>query len=262
MMKFLPGIRRLAALFCLAIVFPANSLSATVPVPKGMTFKGNNILALLDSFVGIPYRNDGGINEQGEYTLFADESRKFSSPGLNCSGFVLGAGRFIVNDNISLTNAKKDRFNDSGVGSSLGEDWDFGWDLVLNMSEGRNARLLLQDGGTANPLEYTGSNVPMIDLHAKHEWDRLMQRIHPGNLYLVDFSKPVTITGYSLLHYHVALLYAENEHIWMYQTTNQNGKVYRRDMADKQERFAFLKAFANTGKARKKVAVVEIPIQR
>lgn len=254
--------RRLCLVW-LFFLFCGVAQGASSPVPAGMVMKQGEALLptdVLDPFLGIPYRNDGAINEKGEYTLFADESRRFTTPGLNCSGFVLGAGRFLLQDNIALAAAKKDRFGDSRPGASLGEDWDFGWDLLLNLADGRNARLLLPEGGTADPFQYNGLDVPSFDLHGRGVWNGLLSRLKSGNLYLLSYSRPSSLPGYTLQHYHVGLMVHAGQHLWMYQTTSQSKKVYRRDMYNQQEKAAFLKAFANTGKARKKVAVVEIPL--
>lgn len=247
----------------------ATCFAASLPTPQGMSASvqkqgsAKNIHALieqLNAFLEIPYRIDGAINEQGEYTLFADESQRFATSGLNCSGFVLGVSRFLLQDNIAIEKAKKDRLGDSGPGAELGEDWDFGWDIIQNIAEGRSPQLLLPKGGTADPFQYNGLNVPSFDLHGKGVWDDVLSRIQPGMLYLLSYSKPSTLPGYKVLHYHVGIMIREDDHIWMYQTTTQSKKSYRRDMNNPKEKLDFLQAFANRGNIKKRISIIEVPL--
>lgn len=88
---------------------------------------------LLAPLLNIPYRADGAVTQAGVYTTFADPHKRFTSPGLNCSGFVLAAARLLFRSSLSVEAAGFDRWNDSGPDSPLGHDWDYGWDLLCNL---------------------------------------------------------------------------------------------------------------------------------
>jgi hypothetical protein len=236
-----------------------------VPVP-GKLFSAGVSLAdgpdkVLEAFLDLPYREDGAINEQGEYTLFADQSRRFSSPGLNCSGLVLEVARFLLGRNISLDEAMRDRLGDSGPGAPGGEDWDFGRELILNISEGFHRRFLLPDGLVANPAETTGLAPKGYEIRLDATWKELPARLRPGRLYLISFNVEGRRKGYGLQHYHVGCLHiASTGEAWLYQTTGGSGGVNRRDMKNEQGRASFRKAFADRGDARRRILVLEVDL--
>jgi hypothetical protein len=101
---------------------------------------------IADTHLGIPYRDDGVLNNEGQFTTFNRPDRIYPSPGMNCSGLVLSVSRFLLNKNFSLTAVTRDRQNNSGPGSPLGKDWDFGLDLILNLTEGIPRRVVMPDG--------------------------------------------------------------------------------------------------------------------
>ena len=210
--------------------------------------------------MGLPYRDDGTVDENGRYSLFATPEKTFPSPGLNCSGFVVSASRFMLRRNITTAQAVRDRLGDSGPDSPKGQDWDFGWDLILNASEGSTRTLLLPGGATADPASRSGT-FRGYDLHDPATWKELRARMKPGKLYLVSFSKETTRKGYTLMHYHVGfILPTERGELWLYQTTPEFGKVNRRDLGTQEGLASFLRSFANTGKVRKMIAVLEVAL--
>ncbi len=235
-----------------------------IPAPKGYESRISQSDAdtshLLQGFLGLPYREDGALDELGQFVLFQVPTTPLSTPGLNCSGFVLEASRFLLNTNIPIATAMADRKNDSGPGSPLGQDWDFGWDLIANIADKRSATLLLPDGKTAAPAALSGS-VRGFDVHAPATWKELPTRLRSGYLYLVSFSKPSTLPGYTLQHYHVGLIWVSPaKELWYYHTTGQAKGVTRRDLATPEGRSSFQQAFANKGNARKFMAIIEIPL--
>ena len=244
------------------LVLPGHG-SVILPVPEGIpalrTAKG--VDAVIAALLNVPYRDDGTIDEKGRFTLFADQEKIFSSPGLNCSGLVLEVSRFIFRRNVTVPEAVRDRLGDSGPGAALGEDWDFGWDLVLNLSEGLARSMLLPGGASVDPGTLDGLAAQGFDLHAESTWEELSGRIQPDCLYLVSFNTESHRKGYKRQHYHVALLHlAADGSLRITQATSQSRKVYQRNLSTKDGLALFLHSFANTGSIRKKIAVVEVRI--
>lgn len=214
--------------------------------------------AALSPLQGLPYRVDGAVNDQGKYALFREPEKRLPSPGLNCSGFVLEASRLLLHADIPLMGAVRDRLGDSGRNAPLGQDWDFGWDLVLNISEGHPRSLLLPGGESADPAGLSGE-IRGFDPHNPATWKELSARLRPGYLYLFSFNKPSARKGYTRQHYHVGLALVSAEgRIWYYHTTPTAGKVIRRDLATDRGRASFLRSFAGTAGKRKMVAIVEV----
>lgn len=184
--------------------------------------------AILDAFVGIPYRSDGAVDTAGRFVLFADPAVQFQTPGLNCSGFVVAALRLLLREPLGLEQAKHDRLGDSHRGAPLGEDWDFGWDLVLNLAQGRNPTLLLPQG--ALPLDaatlhgHDGRSLRGFDLSEPGSWLAALAHASPGTVVLASMSKPWDKQGYSLLHHHVGLLLPlANGELWFYHALGKAG---------------------------------------
>ena len=258
------AVAALLALLPLLVVVPGHG-AELLPVPEGIpalrTARGMDavIAALLD----VPYRDDGAIDEKGRFTLFANQEKFFASPGLNCSGFVLEASRFLFRRNVTLAEAVHKRFGDSGSsagpGAALGEDWDFGWNLVLNISEGLSRAMLLPGGESVDPATLDGLAAQGFDLHAASTWEELPGRIRPDCLYLVSFNRESRRKNYKLQHYHVALLHrAADGSLRITQATSQRRRVYQRNLSAKDGLAHFLQSFANFGNIRKKIAVVEV----
>lgn len=253
-------------LLALLLATPGTIHAADIPLPEPLRSahaRSQQPEALLQSFLGIPYRDDGAVGDDGLYTLFANPKARFNTPGLNCSGFVLEASRLLLRENISVAKATRDRLNDSGPQSPLGQDWDFGWDLIMNIAEGRSPRMLLPGGKSMDPAKdaISGKTPRGFDLHAPETWQELPGRIRPGYMYLVSFSKDSSRKPYTLLHYHVGVLFrAPSGTLWLYHATGQKGSVNRRDIGSAEGRAAFLKSYANSGKAQKMIVVLEVPL--
>lgn len=243
----------------------AAAAENAVPVPSGLPLPGDwrtlRPEAIPEAFLNMPYRVDGAMDETGGYTLFADRSKRFSTPGLNCSGLVLGASRFMLGRNITLDEAVRDRNNDSGPGARDGEDWDFGWDLILNISEGFPRRFLLPGGAVADPAGTTGFTYRGYDFHDGKTWRELSSRFLPGRLYLLSLNVEGHVKGYGLQHYHVGLVHvADSGEAWFYQTTGKGAQVNRRDLKSAQGQASFNRSFANNGKTRKMLLVLEVDL--
>ena len=215
--------------------------------------------------LGIPYRDDGVQDLQGNYTLFARPEARFASSGLNCSGFVLAAARILLDSRLSPAEAGRDRLGDSGEDAVRGKDWDFGWDVILNISEGHPRRMLLPRDGTGaetmDPAESTGAGPLGYPLTAPETWAELQDRVLPGHLYLLSFNKPAIQKPYDLLHYHVGiLLRGSSGELLLCQTTSQSGVSSCRNMADPGVARTFRKHFADRRGLPKRMVVLEAPL--
>ena len=252
----------LLTLFCFVIPVSAQDKSATLPLPSKLkpALNAKTPEGVLSSFFGIAFRVDGTIDEYGNYTLFSKPDNIFKEPGLNCSGFMLSASRLLFSKNIPLTVAARDRLGDSGANATMGRDWDFGWDVILNVTEGLERTLLLPGGIMADPAGGSGLAPLGFDLHSPETWRELPGRIRPNHLYFVSFNRPTKQRGYSLLHYHVGILLRTSEKDWyIYHSIKKSG-VVRENLGNELIRARFLKNNVNAGNARKHMFIVEVPL--
>ncbi len=244
--------------------FAARTTGVAVPVPGGLAFaisENSPPEKIPAAFLGIPYRFDGAVDEFGRYSTFADPALVYPTPGLNCSGLVLAASRFLLKKNITLAQAKRDRLGDSGPGSPHGEDWDFGWDLILNISEGFSRSLLLPGGKSQDPATATGFAPRGYDIQQPSTWRELPARLQPGYIYLVSLNVEGRRKGYGLQHYHVGLIHVDSAgKAWFYQTTGKGAVANRRDLKSPEGQESFKKAFANSGDKRKMMLVLAVAL--
>ena len=244
--------------------FAARTAGSAIPVPGGLAAaisENSPPETILTAFLGIPYRFDGAVDEFGRYSTFADPALVYPTPGLNCSGLVLAASRFLLKKNITLAQAKRDRLGDSGPDSPHGEDWDFGWDLILNISEGFSRSLLLPGGKSQDPATATGFAPRGYDIQQPSTWRELPARLQPGYLYLVSLNVEGRRKGYGLQHYHVGLIHVDSAgRAWFYQTTGKGAVSNRRDLKSPAGQESFKKAFANSGNKRKMMLVLAVAL--
>jgi hypothetical protein len=184
-------------------------------LPCILSAQTDSTLALRD-LLNIPYVNDAALDEKGRWTTFTHPEKTRSSPGLNCSGFTFAAARRLMGYTGNLDLATRDRLGDSGKDAKQGRDWDFAWDLVMNLSEGRTRHVILPEGqGTldgSNGLTLRG--FPMKDIPA---WKRILPRIRAGCVYLCSLSRIAKNGG--VQHYHAVLLLRDPRgSVWLYQT--------------------------------------------
>jgi hypothetical protein len=259
---------RVPALFLLWALFasdfrPVPAFAADdVPVPPGLpTDTAADTDAAAAAFVGVPFRQDGAIDENGRFTLFSRPELRFAGPGLNCSGLVLGISRFLLDRNISLKDAARDRLGDSGPNAPDGRDWDFGWDLILNISQGTPRTLLLPGFRIADPEAGSGRTPRGFAVNEESSLPELCGRMRRGFFYLVSFSVEGHRRGYGLQHYHVGLILpsAKGE-AWFYQTSGKRGRAARWNLNSEDGRAAFRRAFADTGGRRKMMFVLEVDL--
>ena len=153
----------------------------------------------------------------------------------------------------------RDRKGDSGPGSPRGQDWDFGYDLILNITDGLPRRVLLPDGTTPDPDVADPAQLRGFPLHDDAAWNAVLPRIRPGQLVLAAFSKP---KAGQLLFYHVGLLVNDGAgHIWLYHATPGHG-VHRLDLAASSGRSTFFRAFAEPRFGEKNILLLSVPFPR
>ena len=181
----------------------------------------------LGPLLGIPYAEDAVQDEAGAWTRFADPSARLPGPGLNCSGFLVTAARRLLGYRGSPAEAARDRLGDSGPGAAAGQDWDFGWDLVLNLSEGHPRRWVLPEG--ERPAPGAGARaLAGFRVQDPLAWATLRPRLRAGRVYLATFLRGAK----SLRHHHVALLLVDRDgRLWLYQTLPM-GRVHRLNLDD------------------------------
>jgi cell wall-associated NlpC family hydrolase len=228
------------------------------------------------AFLGVPYRPDGALDASGRWTLFADPTARLAAPGLNCSGFVLAAVRAVLqawpgsSQPPDIRAVQRDRQGDSGPGSPLGLQWDFGLDLVLNLSQGLPRRVIAAGPPGFDYSPRAHAPLDSLDLAVApgrtdglrgfalrdaSAWQRVLDRAQPGRLYLLSFSKPTSRPGYRLLHYHVGLLLAdERSRVWLYHATPNSG-AHRLELTSQAGMVRFRRQF---GGGDKRVLAVEV----
>lgn len=208
---------------------------------------------------GVPYRDDGVTDPAGRYTLFANPAATFATPGLNCSGFVVTASRKLLARALPLAAMVRDRKGDSGQNSPRGQDWDFGYDLLLNITEELPRQVLLPDGSTPDPDTADPVRLRGFPLHDAAAWTAVLPRIRPGKLVLAAFSKK---RNGRLLFYHVGLLFADGAgHTWLYHATPGTG-VHRLDLASPAGLAALGREFAEKHFGDKRILLLAVPLPR
>ncbi|MDR2444119.1 MAG: hypothetical protein LBE31_11440, partial [Deltaproteobacteria bacterium] len=229
-------IRLLAIVIALVGVISSQALAGNrdpLPMPTRVEYpQGADNETVLKAFIGLPFRADGAVSDDGRWTLWADPTKTLSSPGFNCSGFVLTAVRHLTGQNIPLEEAAFDRDNDSGPDSALGRDWDYGLDLFLNLADLDN--LMPTPQGPKSSVGPEGRPVGWgVDIHS-HEFEEILSSLKTDQIYLVTISKPDRRFKVGLSYYHLALIHADIEgHLWIYQATARAG-VHRLDLSTKE----------------------------
>ncbi|MEW6140768.1 MAG: hypothetical protein AB1733_21310 [Thermodesulfobacteriota bacterium] len=215
---------------------------------------------IADTHLGIPYRDDGALDNRGNFTTFAQPETLFDTPGLNCSGLVVSVSRFLFNKNWDLRAVSRDQQGNSGDNSRLGKDWDFGWDLILNLTAGTKRRLLMPDGGNHPVEEVDGLTVRGFDLHDQRAWNAVLSQMRVGHIYLGSISKPANRPGYKVLHYHVVLMIPDGKGgVWLYHSTRRSN-VHKMNIAAPAGFNRFMSQFRERNGAKHiLVAEAEIP---
>ncbi len=244
-------------LLCVGTVHAEEVIYAPEYLWKRGIDKKTSPIDIANAHLGIPYRSDGTLDEGGQFTTFDRPDRQFPTPGLNCSGLVLSTCRFLFNKNWTLADATRDRLGDSGDGSKLGKDWDFGWDLILNLTEGTARRVIMPDGKDYSIEKSDGMSLRGFDLHDEAAWQRVLSQMKPGRVYLATVSKPGTREGYKLLHYHVALMLPDDQGgVWVYHSTRLS-KAHSMNLKTREGLRRFLWELRRTRNEPKHILIVE-----
>lgn len=199
-------------------------LTALLPAWLGVDrAPGGDPSGRLRDLLGIPYVDDAGLDERGRWARFSRPEQTLDQPGLNCSGFLVAAARRLLGFQGSLAAAGRDRLGDSGVDAKGGLDWDFGWDLVLNLSEGHPRRWVLPTGDRPAP---GGSARALMGFRVqdREAWVALSSRWRSDRVYLATFQRG---SGSRLRHHHVALLLKEGSGGLGFYQTLPGGRVHR-----------------------------------
>jgi hypothetical protein len=219
-------------------------------------------LEVADTHLQIPYRDDGAVDSGGRFTTFAEPANFFSAPGLNCSGLVVSVCRFLFDRNWTIEEVTRDRQGNSGPNSSLGKDWDFGWDLILNLTDGTARRVVMPDAGNYDLEKADGLTLRGFDLHDEVAWHHVLSQMRQGYIYLGSISKPAHKSGYRLLHYHVVLLLPDGKGgVWLYHATRRSN-VHRMNVNTQRGLARLMSQFGNSRGEAKKIVLIEAALPK
>ena len=203
----------------------------------------------LGDLLAIPYLEDGVQDESGRWTFLSHPERTQPGRGLNCSGFLIVGCRRLLGSTFPLEVCRKDRLGDSGPGASRGRDWDYGWDLVFNLSEGSSPRVL-GPGGYQAPRG-SGATLRGFPLEDPESWGAVLPRMRQDRIYLASISRA---PRGRVSHYHVGLLLKDRAGaVWFYHTLPQ-GCSHRINLASEQG-FQRFQAIFGRGK---RILLVEV----
>ncbi len=251
-------------LVCALVCFPVPASSDELVAPEYLWNKGiakrTDPVEIANTHLGIPYRDDGALDRNGHFTTFNNPHKELNTPGLNCSGLVVSVSRFLFGKNFSLSDVTKDRLGNSGPNAHLGKDWDFGLDLILNLTDGVPRRVMTPDRArypleTSDPAKLRG-----VDLHDATSWQSILSDMKQGRVYFGTISKPTSRKGYRLLHYHVVLMLPDDKgRVWLYHSTRRS-RVHRMDVTTPRGLNRLMAQFRRG--TPKKILVVEALIRK
>jgi len=233
---------------------PAENLPApTLREPAAMAES-------LNRFLGTPFRADGALNQAGQWTTFNHPDQISELPGFNCSGFTVAAARELLGRNFNLSEVSRDRRGDSGPGAELGQDWDFGLDIILNLAEDYPHHFLPEpenpDQPPLIPLRPGRALGWGVSLHGP-EFEALLERLRPGNFAFFTFSKPDGRFPAGVSYYHVGVILPEPPHIWLYHST-LGAKTNRVDLASTEDLARLRRHFKPLTNGERRVFMVEV----
>ena len=247
------------AFFLLLALFTSQANAKTEKLNPCLE-KATTPLAKMECFRGFPYRIDGALDENGRWTTWADQNKEFTSAGLNCSGLTTAISRSIWGQTPPLSTLMHDRLDDSGPEAPMGEDWDFGIDLILNLTEDLPRRLIPNpyenknvDSALWNALDLRGVDVNSPD------FPKMLAEIQPENIYYFVISKPDGRFKGGISFYHVGLILKEDTNIWMYHATAKGG-VYRVNLAGDQGLAWFRRYYGASSKGPRYIQLIEVPL--
>ena len=230
-----------AVFFCPAAAWAGDPATAVTPL------------------LGVAYRDDGVDDPAGRHTFFANQSATLEDRGYNCSGFVVTASRGILGRPLPLDAMRRDRKGDSGKTAPAGEDWDFGYDLILNITDGLPRRVLLPPGKTAPPAPETldAARFRGFPLHDAAAWASVLGQLRPGEIVFATLSKE---KAGRLYYYHVGLLYADASGRAFFAHATPGKGSHRLELTSPAGMAAFEKEFAEKRFGEKWILLVAAPL--
>lgn len=214
----------------------------------------------LNVFLNIPFREDGAQDSQGRWVTFNQPGIQLDSPGFNCSGFAISAARTLLRRDFRLSEATLDRRGDSRPASEMGQDWDFGLDLILNLAETFPHRYLPEPGDPSAPpllpLEHGRALGWGVDIHGP-EFEELLGQISPGNFCFFVFSRPDRRFPAGVSYYHVGVIVPEGQARWLYHTT-LGAKTSRIDLGSRDGLARLRRYFKPVPYGERRVFMVEV----
>ena len=214
----------------------------------------------LEKFLTIPFRVDGAQDRDGRWVTFNEPDLSLDSPGFNCSGFTVAAARELLGHNFDLKEASLDRRGDSGSGAELGQDWDFGLDLILNLAEAFPHRYLPEP---KNPEESPrillrpGRSLGWgVSIHSP-DFEQLLKRIDPNNFCFFVFSRPDGRFPAGVSYYHVGVIIPEGQARWLYHTTT-GAKTNRIDIGSQDGLARLRRYFKPIENGERRVFMIEV----
>jgi hypothetical protein len=248
-------------LVCLSILSAVPVAGDQIFAPDYLWERGiaskTDPIEIADTHLGIAYRDDGTLDSQGHFTAFDRPDRFFETPGLNCSGLVVSVSRFLFDKNWTLEEVTRDRQGNSGNNAQLGKDWDFGWDLIFNLTEGKPRRIIMPEPGNYTVEGSDGITLRGFDLHDSAAWQKILSQMKPGRMYLGSISRPAPERGYRVLHYHVVLMLPDGKGgVWLYHATRRS-HVHRMNISTPQGMSRFMSQFKGSRGNAKKILIVE-----
>ncbi|MDR1677842.1 MAG: hypothetical protein LBS44_05555 [Deltaproteobacteria bacterium] len=189
------------------------------PYPEGADRE-----TVLQVFMSLPYREDGVVTDDGRWATWNAPDHTLTGPGFNCSGYLLEVIRHLSHRNISLNEANFDRGGDSGPDSEYGLDWDYGLDIILNLSGANFSQLIPPSPDNTHQINSKGRPEGLgLDINGP-DFPAMMQSLEPDNIYLFAISKPDRRFKGGLSYYHVGMLHTDKAgNIWVYQSTKRTG---------------------------------------
>lgn len=178
--------------------------------------------AIADTFLVYPYRMDGIITERGIFATFNDPWIKSAHPGLNCSGLVVSAARYMFHRNFSVRSVIKDSNRNSGRAAPGGEDWDFGWDLIFNISRGYRRWVFDQQLQRIDPAKVDPAVFRGISVYDRRQWRELFAALDADAVYFLAFNGLDPLKNDRLQYHHVGLMFKAGDKVLMYSASRKN----------------------------------------
>ncbi|MDR1578093.1 MAG: hypothetical protein LBT86_07705 [Deltaproteobacteria bacterium] len=229
--------------------------------PPGLDWPANADAArILSSFLGLSFRVDGVINDQGAYSSWAKPNQTFRAAGFNCSGFIVSLARFIWNENLTLADTRRDRLHDSNAASPLGLDWDFGLDVALNIAEKRFIRYLPEP--TTPPHSFNDAQQPVgwgVNINSP-AFLTVLRELMAERIYIFVISKPDRRFLGKLSYYHTGFVLVDPQGaIWLYHATARAG-VHRINLAQTASLATFRRYYPPVKNGERRILFLELAL--